>query len=730
MIGQLLMISFLVYGCTTFNLTQEELKIMSNYSSFDCKGMDSCFNYTARFDYIKDTEHIFSEFSCFCDSMCLFFEDCCFDAKPNSSDLKPGLNKSLLELAACKDIKEINALSPLYVIDKCPKSRPDDVTKTLCERTDTVPEEMLLHTPVTGHKTGLLYRNMYCAMCHDTDYLFWKHEIRCRTQIPSSNLTFKEILDLGSCSLQYRAPSPEITYRFCFHNSPIIDQCNPDFNGSNIIELCEDFNGMRLLSGSHGVYKNHFCFACNFEKYEGCGQFYWPSFGIEDKYYSFTMLLDINIGTGTTTAGKKGYSKVTKNITKVLACDADEIFDVFTMTCRTIVCGDLFVLVGRRCVANTSDGSVFDCPRIELDETEYEILEDGDLVELSSGHVHAESEYFMRNTSAFVCSNLTQNNTYTELIDEFVKVPLFFQGEVIVTMSGLSVSLVALCVTIVVYSSFRPLQNIPGKNLLSLSCSLFLAELLMLVGPELAFLKDICRAVAILMHYFFLASFFWMNMMAVDVWVTFSRSFMQAGSHGKTSKRFRLYSLFSWTGPALVVVAALMVEFLASSSTFRPNYGREICWLTNKNAVLIFFAAPLFLITLVNTVLFVATACNIYRSKSSSARQLGSDDSVEIAIYVKLFLVMGLTWVVGFVAVLVPHPVLWYSFIVLNTLQGLFIFLSFVITAKVRQLVRERVFGRQQRPESRTTKSSNVGSSSHAMSEEVSTGTKEPKSTD
>ena len=700
---------------------------MTRLSRIRCGRLHTCLNHKVRFDYIKNRKTIKEEICCQCDSLCLYFGDCCPDAKPNPKDLLPGLKNFTLDYITCAKIPRVNVYSPVHFVNRCPPSWTGEVTRGLCERASSNSDELTSLLPVTGNKTGLMYKNMFCAICHQTDYVFWKIKVECG----EATMLNVSITPASGCRLIYVPPDEHTDYRLCFNefDVPIIKTCHPDFNVSKIISLCEEATHLEMFFSGYDLYHNEFCATCNFVKFFFC-QVLSPSPLVPfTEYYPFSMLLDINTGSGISNFGEN-YAVVTKNISTFHACKTNQVFNPMSMTCETIVCDDSFVFVNRRCVANTSDGFMFDCPRIELDETEYEILEDGDLVELSSGYVHAESDYFMRNTSAFVCSNLTQNYTSVKVIDKLAITLDFSPAEIYVTLTGLSISLIALGITVFVYVCIKTLQNTPGKNLLSLSCSLFLAELLMLVGPELAFLKDICRAVAILMHYFFLASFFWMNMMAVDVWVTFSRSFMQAGSHGKTSKRFRLYSLFSWTGPALVVVAALMVEFLASSSTFRPNYGRGICWLTNKNAVLIFFAAPLFLITLVNTVLFVATACNIYRSKSSSARQLGSDDSVEIAIYVKLFLVMGLTWVVGFVAVLVPHPVLWYSFIVLNTLQGLFIFLSFVVTAKVRQLVRERVFGRQQRPESRTTKSSNVGSSSHAMSEEVSTGTKEPKSTD
>ena len=70
-------------------------------------------------------------------------------------------------------------------------------------------------------------------------------------------------------------------------------------------------------------------------------------------------------------------------------------------------------------------------------------------------------------------------------------------------------------------------------------------------------------------------------------------------------------------------------------------------------------------------------------------------------IYVKLSVVMGLGWVVGFVAAFVDWPGLWYVFIVINSLQGALLCVAFVATRQVtrlladcvRPLVRRRVSG-------------------------------------
>jgi len=55
-------------------------------------------------------------------------------------------------------------------------------------------------------------------------------------------------------------------------------------------------------------------------------------------------------------------------------------------------------------------------------------------------------------------------------------------------------------------------------------------------------------------------------------------------------------------------------------------------------------------------------------------------------IYVKLSVLMGLGWVVGFVAAFADWPALWYVFIVVNSLQGALLCVAFVVTRQVARL--------------------------------------------
>ena len=60
---------------------------------------------------------------------------------------------------------------------------------------------------------------------------------------------------------------------------------------------------------------------------------------------------------------------------------------------------------------------------------------------------------------------------------------------------------------------------------------------------------------------------------------------------------------------------------------------------------------------------------------------------MNLRLYSRLAVIMGLSWVVGLAAGWLDFPPMWYAFVVLNTLQGVFIFASFTLAEKVRHKV-------------------------------------------
>ena len=67
---------------------------------------------------------------------------------------------------------------------------------------------------------------------------------------------------------------------------------------------------------------------------------------------------------------------------------------------------------------------------------------------------------------------------------------------------------------------------------------------------------------------------------------------------------------------------------------------------------------------------------------------------VGFLLYIKLSTLIGLTWAFGLVASILDMPSLWYPFIILNSLQGLFIFVFFDLKWRVYYTAYEKLTGK------------------------------------
>ena len=158
-----------------------------------------------------------------------------------------------------------------------------------------------------------------------------------------------------------------------------------------------------------------------------------------------------------------------------------------------------------------------------------------------------------------------------------------------ITFFGVSLSMLALCITFSVYASFRSLRNLPGKMSMNLIASMFLANLLFISSN----FDEICIVVAICMHYVYLVSFLWMNALSFHAWKTFSKSTVE----GRNKHCLKYYSIYCWITPLLIVSVCIFVQFTPFDifpSWLSPRYGPPLCWISSKWSHLIFLVVPLF----------------------------------------------------------------------------------------------------------------------------------------
>ena len=313
------------------------------------------------------------------------------------------------------------------------------------------------------------------------------------------------------------------------------------------------------------------------------------------------------------------------------------------------------------------------------------------------------------------------------------------------------VSIVALTLVLLTYILFRSLRNLAGTNIMNLTFALLVAESVFALGED-AQEVWLCRAIAISLHYFVLASFFWMNIMAYDVYTTLVTNGFSAGIRGTDKFGWR-FSLYGWGAPFLIVATCVVLDFTHVVSGFRIGYGKltsdpvlesssneyetsanvtngkkfnetnsqsQGCWIQSPEAALYMFGAPILVIFIVNGFFFLKTILGIRETNklANLKTRRCSIHSVsgrrEVILYVRLSTVMGFTWIFGLASSLVsvitttPTTAICYTvhllailFTIFNCSHGFFIFFAFIVKKRVLYLYRtfwNRIQNRLQSP--------------------------------
>ena len=138
--------------------------------------------------------------------------------------------------------------------------------------------------------------------------------------------------------------------------------------------------------------------------------------------------------------------------------------------------------------------------------------------------------------------------------------------------------------------------------------------------------------------------------------------------------------------PLLLVTVSFGMNFAGVDEKFRPKFGGFRCWYTQRYAMLIYFGVPVAISLLLNTFFFVTTSWNLRRAFKNS---VNPDKNHHFVVYVRLFIIMGITWIFGFISAFTDEFVVDLTFIILNALQGLFLFVSFVCNRSVLTEIRK-----------------------------------------
>ena len=336
------------------------------------------------------------------------------------------------------------------------------------------------------------------------------------------------------------------------------------------------------------------------------------------------------------------------------------------------------------------------------------IHENDTVIVTSTNKVYTIERYRLVKDEALVCISNDDMDTVRIDVSESLG---------ILTLVLITLSIICLIIRLVLQFKVTYYTSFAGKLHFNLCLSLCLAFLMLIIGGSISLTKivKLCAAFGTLMYWFFLSTFFWMFAVTFDTWLVFrpSATFVKVDD---TSKSLARYILPCWLIPAIVAVIVACLDFGSIERRFQPQFGVNLCWFNQRYALMVYFAIPVALLTILTTIFFILTVVYLRRTLSSSARPSSDKESHQIWIYFRLYVLMGISWIIGFVAAFVGHDVLWVIFIILNASQGILIFISFVLNRKVLDEIRTLRKRPTRTGTAVTTSTDLTSSSSHAKS--------------
>lgn len=92
----------------------------------------------------------------------------------------------------------------------------------------------------------------------------------------------------------------------------------------------------------------------------------------------------------------------------------------------------------------------------------------------------------------------------------------------------------------------------------------------------------------------------------------------------------------------------------------------------------------------INLFLFLCSAYMVFSTTKTGPKMSTCGPRANFTLYLRLAIIMGLTWITALVAGFVNLEPIWFVFVGLNALQGLFIFVSFTCNKKILRGLGER----------------------------------------
>ena len=407
----------------------------------------------------------------------------------------------------------------------CPRNWRDMSVRQKCQEEDK--NDLLDNLPVFDKDSHVTYRNVFCARCNGAvDTAYWRLMFDCGKWFNTKGFNFRDSMDVlnAHCAVRKIPSLSQLKY---------LKRCIPRFHdcldGSQ--EKNESYCQTECLRYAFPIcvtvprefvrFRNPKCALCN-------GIIPWLNDHCE--YYpmplsrpvpALTILFDFSSTSKYSIIVDDKIMRLQTIKCASWSCAVNEVYDPYTGKCKMIVSLAGSQSFHRQNKLKASErntrnetGLRQSCFCVPFNQNDYEQLPNGTVYIKPHNKIYSNTSYTIYNDKLLLCGNFSRNATKTT--DAYASLQ-------ILTSIGCTVSMVALVLLLITYILFAELRNLPGKIIINLALSLLVYQAMFFSAVKTPN-QEQCLVIAVLLHFFVLSSFTWMNVMAYDVHRTFTTS--------------------------------------------------------------------------------------------------------------------------------------------------------------------------------------------------------------
>ncbi|XP_038055085.1 adhesion G protein-coupled receptor L4-like [Patiria miniata] len=247
----------------------------------------------------------------------------------------------------------------------------------------------------------------------------------------------------------------------------------------------------------------------------------------------------------------------------------------------------------------------------------------------------------------------------------------------IISYIGCSLSVVGV---ILLVGTFAFL-NIHTERVLvhiNLAVAVGLARIMFLLLDSPPRHSDACIVVAMVIYYTNMASFFWMLIEGVHLYLQVVVVFNIERS------KLRLYMPVAWGVPIILMSVTVGVF----SNSIRKS---DVCWLQSSDNSIWMFVAPMLAVVAANTFILIRVVRVIFKLTAANATSGLSQTKQVAKATLMLQPVLGVTWIFGVLSLSSSLLIFQYLFTICNSFQGVLLFLFYcVFNSEVQDTFKRR----------------------------------------